>query len=239
MTLTSTLRLLPAVALLAAAPATAFAQEGAPGVCACPAAAPPGYAAPMAPVVVVAPRTQGWDGQQRWGLGLRLTSLALHQGDDVENETHYAGGGLQLRYRLNARWELELAAEHVREHDPESGEMIEGGRELGSGTLSALFHMRPYSRWDWYLLAGVGGTQDGREGLTEEQRKESAQGHVHLGIGLERRFRHIGIAAELRAVGMVKEEQEEDARILPAGAMTTEKQEQSGGQLNIAATYYF
>jgi len=219
--------------LLAAAPAPALGQEGAPGVCACPAPV-------AAPVVVVAP-AQGWDGQQHWGIGLRLTSLSLRQGDDPDTEMAYAGGGLQLRYRLNARWELELSAEHVVEQSPDGDGPVEGGQELGSGTLAALFHMRPHSRWDWYLLAGIGGTQDGREELSEEQRKASAQGHVHLGIGLERRFRRFGIAAELRAVGMAPREEQSDAPVA-AGAMTTPEQEQpetSGGQLNIAATYYF
>lgn len=227
------LRLASLALLLAAVPAPALAQEGAPGACACP--------APMAaPVVVVAP-TQGWDGHQRWGIGLRLTSLALHQGDDTENEVSYAGGGLQLRYRLNARWELELSAEHVAEQSPDGDGPVEGGQELGSGTLAALFHMRPHSRWDWYLLAGIGGTQDARKDLTDEQREASAQAHVHLGIGVERRFRRFGIAAELRAVGLAPREDGNDAPVA-AGAMTTpdaEQPETSGGQLNLAATYYF
>jgi hypothetical protein len=217
----------------------AVAPDGAPGACACPAPAPP-PAPPdvVAAPVVIMPVYSGWDGRQHWGIGLRATSLGLRTGDDPNSEMHYVGGGLQLRYRLNARWELELSAEHVTEQRDGQG-VVEGGAELASGTLAALFHMRPYARWDWYLLAGAGGTQDGRKDLTDEQRKASAQGHVHLGVGVERRFHHLGIAAELRAVGMAKKDDPAGAKMTDTTGTTTSDPQQSGGQFNLAATYYF
>ena len=97
MTIRSLFRFSPLAVLLAAVPSSALAQQapGATVTCVCPGYAP----APPPAVVVVAP-AQGWNGSQRWGLGLRLTSLNLRQEDDPDSAVQYAGGGLQLFYRF-------------------------------------------------------------------------------------------------------------------------------------------
>ncbi len=221
-----------ATAGLAATAATAAAQGGPPGACAC-----------EGPVAVVAVETA--PGIPRWGIGLRMTSLSLAPEEMPEAKTEYGGGGLQLRYRIAPRWQLELAVDHVTER-LESGEP--GTRQLQSGTLAALYHFRPYARWDWYALAGLGVTGDGDPEISDQQREASQAGHVHLGVGIERRFRHLGIAAELRAVGIAPPEPGDDAPVTepgrPSPTMTEptsviDAQGTAGGQLSIAATYYF
>lgn len=216
---------------LAATYASAEAQYG-PGACDC-AVAP-------APVVVEAPPSL-----PKWGIGLRMTSMTLAPENDPEAETEYGGGGLQLRYRLRPRWQLELSIDHVTER-LEDGEM--GTRQLQSATLAAQYHFRPYARWDWYALVGIGGTANGDPEISDEERRASEVGHFHLGAGIERRFRHFAIGAELRAVGMAPHDDEledapQDDPVQPTGmTVPTEEIERTatnGGQLTIAATYYF
>jgi hypothetical protein len=210
---------------------TAAAQVG-PGACDC--AVAPG------PVVVVAPAPQ----LPKWGIGLRVTSLTLAPESNPDAETEYGGGGLQLRYRLAPRWQLELAVDHVNEK-LEDGTM--GTRQLDSVTLAAQYHFRPYHRWDWYAMVGIGGTANGDPDISDEEREASSVGHFALGVGLERRWTHLAIGAELRAVGLAPREDAQDAPqtepVRPTG-MTVPTQEivsegASGGQLSIAATYYF
>jgi hypothetical protein len=229
--MSATLRLVAAsltTAGLALAASPAAAQEGPPGACAC--------AVPAAPVAVVAEPELA-----RWGIGLRLSSLALAPEGAPDAESHYGGGGLQLRYRLRPRWQLELSVENLREQHEDG---TEGERYLSSVTLAAQYHFNPYARWDWYVLAGIGGTGDGHPDATDEQREASQMGHVAVGAGVERRFRRFGIAAELRAIGMAPPEDEDEPRAVPtAPAMTVPGAQAgervSGGQFSIAATYYF
>jgi hypothetical protein len=216
---------------LAATYATAEAQYG-PGACDC-AVAP-------APVVVEAPPSL-----PKWGIGLRMTSMALAPESNPDAETQYGGGGLQLRYRVAPRWQLELALDHVTEQ-LENGDM--GTRQLQSATIAAQYHFRPYERWDWYALVGLGGTANGDPEISDEERRASEQGHVHLGVGIERRFRHFAIGAELRAVGMAPHENEAEDVPVPTEPSPTgmsippsviEAEGTSGGQFTIAGTYYF
>lgn len=228
--MSTTLRLALAAAAVAAAATTAAAQEGPPGACACatPAAAPTAAAPARLP---------------KWGVGLHVTSLALAPEASPDDQTEYGGGGLQVRYRLAPRWQLELSIDHVQERLADGSD---GMHHLQSGTLAALYHFRPHARWDTYVLAGLGATADGDPELSDEQRRASQAAHVHLGAGVERRFRHLGIAAELRVVGVAAPDAAEDAMPVPANgaapAMTAPAAEatgRSGGQLSIAATYYF
>jgi hypothetical protein len=220
---------------LAAAATPATADSNAPGSCACEVAPP-----------AAATGGQGWDGR-KWGIGLRATSIAIHPENNPDAESEYAGGGLQLRWRLSPRWELEGTSEGLRE---QLGDGVEGDRQLHAATLAARYHLRPYGRWDWYALVGIGGTMemidDGDQPVAL-----SRAGHVHLGGGVERRFGRFGIAAELRAIGMgpsetIDERPPEavptDPR-MPMGTVPTQEIEEpggsSGGQLTLAATYYF
>lgn len=214
------------------ADASAQAEGGPPGACACEAPI-----APVTPAVAAPARLP------KWGIGLRATSMGLAPESDPEAQTQYGGGGLQIRYRIRPRWQLELAVEHFTEK-LENGE--DGTRHLDSVVLSASYHFRPYARWDWYVLAGLGGTSDGAPDISDEEREASRMGQVHVGAGVERRFRRFAIGAELRGVGMSPPD-EAEAEADPAGAPTAPAmtlpgarlEELSGGQLTIAGTYYF
>jgi hypothetical protein len=229
--MSSTLRFIAAASFTAVAASPAAAQEmagGPPGACAC--------AVPAAPVAVVAAPEL-----PRWGIGLHAASMSLAPESDQEAQTEFGGGGFHVRYRVRPKWQLELSSAHFTERLEDGSD---GDRHLSSVTLAALYHFNPYARWDWYVLAGIGGTGDASEDITDEQREASQMGHFALGAGIERRFRRFGISAELRVIGMAPpEDDEDDAPGVPtAPAMTLPaagEEPMSGGQFSIAATYYF
>lgn len=215
---------------LLAGASTAAAQSGAPGVCDC--------AAPAPVVVAPAPAPEGWDGR-RWSLGVFVGSLGVAPEERPDAEQEFGGGGLEASYRLDARWEFSLRLE--------GGEQEDGARAYSATTLQAAYHLRPYSRWDAYLLAGFGGTEIGPEDADADAR--TAYGHAHLGVGIERRFRRWGLSAELRAVGLSPAE-EDTADVMPPPTTRDPQpaapevepvvvEELSGGAFSLAATYYF
>jgi len=227
------LALLSALSFVALGTAPALAQDGPPGMCEC--AAP----APLAPV---AAPSEGWDGR-KWGVGLRLTSLSLQGEEEGAPESQFGGGGIEISYRLGARWELglTLGGGHEKLEDGSDGR-----RELGQATLAASYHLRPYRRWDVFLSAGFGSTTIVDQDASDAMREEAARGHMMLGVGVERRLRRwpIGLSAELRAIGVAPREGDSaGARPGPTtGPMpdiASEEDGMSGGELSLAAAYYF
>jgi opacity protein-like surface antigen len=224
-----------ALALLALDAAPALAQ--APGNCEC--AAPP--------VVTITPiQTQGWQGQ-RFGVGLRLSSISLSPKSDPDSHADFAGGGLQLRYRINARWEIEGAIDGGREQLDDGSE---GSTQLSIVTASAIFHLRPHHNWDVYALAGIGGAAAHAEGMDPDAAPQF--GAFVLGAGVERRFRRFGIAAELRVIGLQPSEDDSDVATdlaLPEGSAgmllppiddgSAADDGIAGGSFSLVGNYYF
>lgn len=188
------------------------------------------------PVVVAAPAPE-----RNWGIGVHLGGLGVHPEENEEAQTEMGGGGVQLRYRLAPRWELELDAsgygENRREDD---GDGLR--RTTSMVVLGAMFHINPHSDWKWSVLAGLGGARDHLEATnkTGERRTaaEFSNGLFRLGVGLEKRWDRIGLAAQLYGIGMKRDDggldgpefMDEDSPIA---------RKQSGGLFQIAASYYF
>lgn len=212
---------LVAAFLATSAVATVAHADGPPGTCDCAVTAAP-VAAPAAPSRAL----------PRWGLGLHLQSLTIADPAAMDGEgTPYGGGGLQVRYRLSPRWQLELAAGHVTEQDVDEAV----ARHLDTVALSAQYHPRPFARWDLYLVAGLGATSDGDPDATDEAKEASRIGDVQLGVGVERRFGRIGVGAELRAVFQAEPEPD-DAALMTTG---DDERARGAGKLALGATYYF
>lgn len=187
-----------------------------------------------------------WNGAQKWGIGFHLTGMGLGPAEqaDVDDEAQpidLGGAGLQVRYRLNRRWELEIELDHV------SGQLEDSGlaRDYKSMTFAGMFHINPNSQWIWSAIAGLGGgTDDVRfvqmsaDGKPESSAATFSHGHVHLGVALERRFKNIGVGAQLRIVGMGRNEDDEDGPEFE-GLDEPTPREESGGRFNLHVTYYF
>lgn len=225
------------LASLAAAPA--LAQPGAPPPTLTPAPAyivTPVPVAPVPVVIVVAPEPP------RWGIGLHLGGMGVKSEADLDDDdaqkTDLGVIGVQLRFRLHRRWELELDLSHME------GELEGPGgltRSSGAVVLGGMFHINPDSRWLWSILAGVGGTRDRvwfeKDGDRETQ-AELAGGLFRIGVGVERRFDSLGIAAQLYGVGLERNDEELDG---PAyvGRDGPVPERSSGGLFQIVGNYYF
>ena len=173
----------------------------------------------------------------RWGIGLRTTAQSIAPESNVDNKLNLQGGGLHIRYRMNRRWGFELSTEHVRAE-------LGGGafiRESNPVTLGASFHFGRSRRWDTYLLVGIGGTDTEVTRTTEQGATVTEvfkETHAQFGIGIERQWQHLAIGAELRAIGLERNQEEGDApRYGEADGPVPVSS--SGSQLNFTLTYYF
>jgi hypothetical protein len=143
-----------------------------------------------------------------------------------------AGLGIVGRWRISRRFGLELGLDGV------SGKLADGAyeRKTSSLQLAATFHLTPGSRWDLYLLLGLGAVTDkvsfvdATGAAMEVELKETM---VRLGGGLEYRWEHLGIGAELAAIGFARDD--EDAA-QPADAVPRRS---GGGQFSLVVGYYF
>jgi hypothetical protein len=216
-----------ALALLVGA-AAAHAQPGAPPP------PPPPHAGPPAVVYQAAPSIP------RWGIGLHLGGLGVtsERDRDDANETEMGVVGLQLRYRLHRRWELELDLSYMEGELPGLEDVR---RSTGALILGGMFHINPDSRWLWSVMAGIGAARDRiwyeKDGDRHTQ-AEFAEGVARLGVGLERRVGNWGLAAQLYAIGMSRDEEELDG---PAyeGQDGPVPERSSGGLFQIVGNYYF
>jgi hypothetical protein len=197
---------------------------------------------------------------RRWAVGLSLGSMTLAPDARPDDKTAFAVGELALRFRATRHLELELAVGGGREHtaDDQDGELA-----VSTGLLAARWRFLPEHAWNVYLMAGLGAASVTRHDATDQERTPggSAPGSppgaeqplAMLGVGVERRFHHFALQAELRAVGMGNRDHEAPA--MPDAAarsaqvttmMTTViappapvDEKRGGGSFSIGLSYYF
>lgn len=202
------------------------------------------FAIPLLALPLVTSGVAGAESLSRgkWGIGLRTTAQKIkpenYQGEQGENGLKLGGAGITFRYRIAKKWTLELTSEKV---DSEQLEATRYQRTSKPVTFTALWHMTPQRRWDWYLLLGVGGTEDEVtyrkvDGTTATEKFSEA--HVHFGVGVERMWGKFGVGAELRAIGLARNDEEGDG-VRYQGIDGPIPAESSGTQFNLTATYYF
>jgi hypothetical protein len=208
-----------------------------------PAATPAPVAAPMAPpfgpVVAEAPCARDSVMASRWAIGLSVGSMSLAPESSPDDQTAFALGELSLRFRATRHLELELAVGGGRERTADDQE---GDLEVTTAALAARYRFRPEAAWNWFVMAGFGGAAVARHDATREERDQATQPMGMLGIGLERRFRHLALQAELRAVGLGQRNEDAARPAMAEGAvMTTSSADiaRSGGSLTLGLSYYF
>ena len=218
-----------ALALTAAASAHAQPAFAPPGECDCPAPAAVVAAAPMPEL-------------PRWSIGLALTSTSLADKNTPDQPSEWGGGEWRLGFRVFPHWELGL----------ELGGAVEklagdqDGRKLGMSLLTVKWHPAPYARWDFYAIAGAGAAAI-TEANASDPNPKADRGAGMLGIGLERRWGHIGVSAELRGLGISPVDpsaNDPQATPLVAGSTTTTPTPAAdnglgGGSFSLAASYEF
>lgn len=173
--------------------------------------------------------------QRRFAVGVNFGGMSV-TADDGASTTDFRTAELSIRYRATRHLELELLLSGGRQalEDGTDGELAMGG-----GTLAARYRFRPHRRWNWWLMAGLGGTVIERHQSTEQQRSGAQRGHFAYGIGLEHRWNRLGIHAELR--GMAMGPREDEVMTLPTRAVSDVRtgSDLTGGQFSLGASLYF
>lgn len=201
-------------------------------------AQPPGETAP-APVVV-APTYEVDAMASRFGVGVSVGGMGIAPKGEEKmdgNETHFNVAELQLRFRATRRLEILLAFSGGREHIEDTDE--QGDLAMDQVTLGLRFNFRPQHHWNWYLMAGFGSTLIAPHDTPEEARDDLRRGHGVFGIGLEHRWQHFALQAELRGVAV---EKDEDMYVIQDGlgdTKLTDGRELGGGMFTLGANYYF
>jgi hypothetical protein len=181
------------------------------------------------------------------GLGIGHASLAPHSAPDAKTE--FDVGQLAIRYLFRRHLELELAFTGGSETLDDGSE---GSKELSQAVLSLRWRFSPQRRWNWWLMAGMGSLAVTNVYATDEERDAAMQSTLQFGIGLERRWTRFAIQAEMRAVGVAKNEDMGDQPVqvdVPTNSMEpypyppytspADTGGKKGGQFAITANYYF
>lgn len=216
-------------------PQVIVAPVVAPVIVAPPAApaAAPAPPAPAAPAEVICRESVMAD---RWSVGFSLGSMSLAPDSAPELETQFAIGELALRFRATRRFELELSAGGGREQIGDR----QGDLEVTAAALAGRFRFRPEAAWNWFVMAGFGGAAITRHDATDQEREEAFQPLGMLGVGIERRFRHLALQAEARAIGIgERTEVETDDGTAEMSTVAQPEQTQAGGALTLGLSYYF
>lgn len=185
--------------------------------------------------------------RHRFSIGLNVGGMGVSAKDDVDGEpTNFNVAELSLAYRITPHFDLQLLLSGGRQ-SLEDG--TEGDLAMGGGTLAARYRFRAERSWNWWLMAGVGATVIEHHESTKEQRDAAQRGHFAFGIGLEKRFRHLALNAEIRGVGMSERSDAMDPQPgrpgggdLPPTIVNRDVRtasEVSGGQFTIGASFYF
>ena len=226
-------RVLAIAAVIAASAATARAQ--APGEIA-PGAPPPPpqfVAQGPAPIDVMA---------NRWAVGLSVGSLSTAPKGTPDDKTQFGIGELALRFRATRHLELELAVGGGREQKSDGSQ---GDAEVHTAQLAVRYRFCPANRWNWWLMGGIGSEAVQPHGSTDQAFQDAERPMGTFGVGLERRFAHFALQAELRAVGIGPGKATNEP-VMGTANVTTQPQPAapaddhlSGGALTLGASYYF
>jgi hypothetical protein len=222
-------------------PAPSDDGAGAPGNVAPVAANPCGYGCGAARDVM----------QMRWAIGLSVGSMGLAQDGTTDAPTQFGVGQLSLRYRAARHVELELALGGGNEKLMDGSD---GDRQIQTASLGLRYRFAPDQNWNWWIMGALGAVTIASQYASDQERQDSQRPMGELGLGLERRFEHFALQAEVRAAGTGETRAEQNGYAMPVsgtvgtGMVGTPKDPGyyqpvrdtlSGGTFTIGASYYF
>ena len=174
----------------------------------------------------------------RWAIGVSLGAISLAPDSDPDNRTRFAGGELALRFRATPHLELEVSAGGGRERTANDQD---GDLEIATVAVAARYRLWPEDDWNAFVMGGLGGAAVVRHDATDQERNDALQPLAMLGVGIERRFEHLALQAEARAVGLG--DRRDTSATADTAAMSTTTTppviRRSGGQFTIGLSYYF
>jgi opacity protein-like surface antigen len=178
----------------------------------------------------------------RWSVGLSIGGMGLAPQSASDDKTNFSIGELAVRFRATPHLEIELAVGGGRQND--NG--MDGDLEVNTAAIALRYRFMPYRKWNLYALAGIGGASVVSHEASDQERNDATRPLFELGFGIERRFTHFALSAELRGVALGETKAESDAMPVTTDASTTmpppattSTDKLSGGQFTIGASYYF
>jgi len=222
------MRAFPALLLLSAS--TAYAQ--APGDYEPTEAPPP---PPPAHVYAAPPAHDPWAVMaNRWSVGFSVgqTKVKINDGDP----TAFAVGELALRYRLRPEWEAELTIGGGDEKDAMDGAV--GDHTFTTASLGLRYRVRPAEHFNGFLMAAIGASAVTRKDADSQAQDDATRSHFAIGGGLEYRWVHFALQAEIRFLAMGNANV--DTRPLPNGVDQSQVDDHAtAGTMTLGASYYF
>jgi hypothetical protein len=176
---------------------------------------------------VVAPATGRDVMADRFSVGFGVGSIGLAP-PKATDTTNYGIAELAFRFRLTPHFELEAAFS--------GGDSQDKTTTLGVGAVGVRYRFHPADDWNvWFMGAFGGATITTTADMTSVERPIA-----ELGAGIERRFGHLGLQAELRAIAAG----EPTATVTTTARSVTVAPDPStdtlgGAELTLGATYYF
>jgi len=207
-----------------------------------PVIAAPGMTPMVAPAECGAPPRRESVMENRWSVALSVGSMGLAPKDLPDDNTAFIIGELAFRFRVTPHFELELSGGGGRERTRDG---MDGDLEVNTAMIAARWRFMPESRWNWFLTGGLGGAAITQHDASDQERKDATQPMGMLGVGVERRFAHLALQAELRAVAMGKAKDDANDPAVAAMTVTTDPGPRSadiqrnGGSLTVGLSYYF
>lgn len=225
------MRAFPALLLLSAS--TAYAQ--APGDYDPAEVAPP---APPPRVFAAPPAHDPWALMaNRWSIGFSVgqTKVKINDGDP----TAFAVGELALRYRLRPEWEAELTLGGGDEKDAMDGST--GTHTFTTASIGLRYRIRPAEHFNGFLMAAVGASAVTLKDATSEEQDSATRGHFAIGGGVEYRWTHFALQAELRflALGAAKDNYHPPVNGPVADDSSSSDDHATAGTMTLGASYYF
>lgn len=234
-------KLLVVATFLAGSTATALAQT--PGDYTGDASDAPGMVAPQPVVIVTAPVRNVM--ADRWAVGLSIGGFSVSPDNAPDQQTKFNVGELALRFRATPHLELELA---VGGGNEKLSDGTQGDTQVSMGALALRYRFAIESDWNWWIMGGLGQAVIDSKNVTDSMQLDAdTRPLAELGVGLEHRWDHFALQAELKAVGMGQRKGGANTKAIPVDASgapigttgTAPQDTLSGGALTIGASYYF
>jgi hypothetical protein len=147
-----------------------------------------------------------WDGVRRWSLGAHGTVLGVGQTVGGNNMV-MGGAGFQLRLRSQGHFGFEASQSflHASLYD---GAFVRDSFPFQLSLMAYLFRNEDSRHFNIYALGGAGIVSDSVQLYDENARRVSQdflEWELHAGLGAELRFRWFAIEADVRAIGLFRD----------------------------------
>ncbi len=139
------------------------------------------------------------------GVGVRFTTLGLTSQEVFGQQPTLMGGGLQVRFRNQGHWGFELGMDALRA-SINDGAFVRTSYPFSFSPMLYLRPNRPDNHFNIYAVAGFGLMTDNitlYQDSAQERKQQFWEVLGQVGGGIEVRFTHLALFADMRAIGML------------------------------------